>query len=424
MAERTDHAPPAAGAECKYPGCTRAPEPANGRPGRPPEYCDDPDHDPMTAWRERKRLDAEAGGAAVPALAQTGQPVTMTRATGAELVREMRALADRQDALSARLAEAAAIIGDPGAAEAEIEAVRAAAEQRATTAESARATAEQLAGAATRDREQADTAAAAMDTARAQAEDRARQAAEQLATAQVAHAAELTRIREDAQTAIARARQEAETAIARARQEATEATAAATRRAETAEEAARQQADSARAEAAGAVAAAEAARDDAQDRAQQAEQRAAAADARATAAAEEAGRARQSADRQLGQLTERLAPRRRGGRGSARGCRPDPRRRRPPARGAARGLRRPGAGPRGVPGRPPAARRTGRAGPGAGPRGDQATPRCRRLKNRPPPSRRPQRPVGRQPGRDALVSPARPVTARTRRTTLAGKDPA
>ena len=54
-------------ATCKYPGCEATPERAAG-PGRPPEYCADPGHNKVTAWRERKRLaDAERGVATTDA---------------------------------------------------------------------------------------------------------------------------------------------------------------------------------------------------------------------------------------------------------------------------------------------------------------------------------------------------------------------
>ena len=80
-------------ATCKYPGCEATPERAAG-PGRPPEYCADPGHNKVTAWRERKRLaDAERGVTTTDA--DTEQPVTMARVPGAEILREMRALADK-----------------------------------------------------------------------------------------------------------------------------------------------------------------------------------------------------------------------------------------------------------------------------------------------------------------------------------------
>ena len=55
----------------------------------------------------------------------------MARVTGAELLRSLRAEADRVAGISDRLREAVATVADPTAAEVEVEAVRAAAEQRA-----------------------------------------------------------------------------------------------------------------------------------------------------------------------------------------------------------------------------------------------------------------------------------------------------
>src|SRR5580700_11218728 len=97
---------------CKYPG------------------CDNPEHTGVTAWRERKRLaDAERG--VVTTEAETDQPVTMARVTGAELLRQMSELAGTLAVTAERLNGTVATLGDPTAAEAEVEAARAAAEERA-----------------------------------------------------------------------------------------------------------------------------------------------------------------------------------------------------------------------------------------------------------------------------------------------------
>src|SRR6516164_6770230 len=140
---------------CKFPGCENAPEAATAKPGRPPEYCADTAHNPVTAWRERKRLaDAERG--ITTSEAETEQPVTMARVTGAELLRQMRELAGTLTATAERLTGTVATLGDPTAAEAEVEAARAAAEERAAAAEAERANAIRL-------RAQADEAAAEAD---------------------------------------------------------------------------------------------------------------------------------------------------------------------------------------------------------------------------------------------------------------------
>lgn len=59
----------------------------------------------------------------------------MAKMTGAELLRSLRAEADRVSALGTALRDRIDTLADPTAAEAEVEAVRAAAEQRAATAE-------------------------------------------------------------------------------------------------------------------------------------------------------------------------------------------------------------------------------------------------------------------------------------------------
>ena len=65
----------------------------------------------MTAWRERKRLaDAERG--VTTSEAETEQPVTMARVTGAELLRQMRELAGTMTATAERLTASVATIGD------------------------------------------------------------------------------------------------------------------------------------------------------------------------------------------------------------------------------------------------------------------------------------------------------------------------
>src|SRR5258708_35063624 len=76
---------------CKYPGCEASPD-RTGGPGRPAEYCADPGHNKVSAWRERRRLaDADRGVTTTEAEAE--QPVTMARISGAEMLRQMHDLA-------------------------------------------------------------------------------------------------------------------------------------------------------------------------------------------------------------------------------------------------------------------------------------------------------------------------------------------
>ena len=205
-------------ATCKYPGCENPPEPATG-PGRPREYCADPAHTPVSAWRERKRLaDAERG--IITSQAETEQPVTMARVTGAEMLRQMRELAGQLAGVADRLTGAVTTLGDPAAAEAEVDAVRSAAERRAVTAEAERD--EHAARAVTADelRAAADAAAEEMGEQLAAAQAQAAAADERLAEAVAAHAAELEQVRQDTQAradeAIQRAEADADAAVSAA----------------------------------------------------------------------------------------------------------------------------------------------------------------------------------------------------------------
>jgi colicin import membrane protein len=120
---------------CKHPGCGQPAAPATG-PGRPPEYCEGRGQTEVTAWRERRRLAAAEAGTTSPA--DTDSPVTMAKVTGAELLRALRTEADRVSGIADRLRQAVETVTDPTAAEAEVEAIRAAAEQRAAAAEADR----------------------------------------------------------------------------------------------------------------------------------------------------------------------------------------------------------------------------------------------------------------------------------------------
>ena len=123
----TSENPTATGRVCNYPGCTQ-PVAEHVGPGRPPEYCEGRGHTKVTAWRERRRLASAAAG--TPAAADTDRPVTHARVTGAELLRLLRAEADRVEGIAGQLRDAVTTLTDPTAAEAEVEAARTAAELR------------------------------------------------------------------------------------------------------------------------------------------------------------------------------------------------------------------------------------------------------------------------------------------------------
>src|SRR5260370_11221133 len=184
---------------CRFPGCQNPPEqPEPGQSGRPPSYCADPGHNRVTAWRERQRLAAEQSGVTLTD-AQAAQPVTMARVSSAEMVRQAAAVARDLQTITAQFSTAVTTLGDPAAAEAEVESARAAAEQRAVTAEAGQADAQRRAVTASQLRAAADEAAeemaAHLESARAHAED----ARERMTQAASEHAAELERIAAEAQ---------------------------------------------------------------------------------------------------------------------------------------------------------------------------------------------------------------------------------
>src|ERR1035441_1345399 len=183
--ERSVTQEPVTTINCRYPGCLNPAEGSDGRPGRPPAFCADPEHNSITAYHERKRLERQAAGQQPPAAdaPEAQQPWTFANITAAELARQMRAQAAELIKTGERLAEAAAEIGDTGAADAEMKATRKAAEQRVATAEAALATAEQRALAAEQRASDAEDATYAMSQHMEDAERRAREAAARLSEA-------------------------------------------------------------------------------------------------------------------------------------------------------------------------------------------------------------------------------------------------
>ena len=103
---------------CKYPGCENPPVPAT-KPGLPPGFCELEEHDKLSAWRERQRLDAEARGDVVNE-AQLAEPVTYSLTAGAELLRQVRAAGERQRGDIDRLIAHLDRLADPTSKEAEL----------------------------------------------------------------------------------------------------------------------------------------------------------------------------------------------------------------------------------------------------------------------------------------------------------------
>ena len=85
-------------ATCKFPGCTNPTAPAD-KPGRPPGFCELEEHNKLSAWRERQRLDAEERGDVVNDAQQAQKPGhLLADRRHAELLRQLRAHAERQEA--------------------------------------------------------------------------------------------------------------------------------------------------------------------------------------------------------------------------------------------------------------------------------------------------------------------------------------
>ncbi len=203
---------------CKFPGCDQPAAPADN-PGRPPEYCAGRGHTRASAWKERRRLNAEKNGVTISA-ADDASPVTMAKVGGAELLRSLRAEADRISALGKELRERIDVLTDPTAAEAEVEAVRAAAEQRAATAEAKAADAERRAAQADQFRTEADAAAEQMSEELTAAQDRASTAEDRAQAAEADRDAAVAKAGADADKRIADAQAERDAAIAKAQADA------------------------------------------------------------------------------------------------------------------------------------------------------------------------------------------------------------
>jgi colicin import membrane protein len=218
---------------CAYPGCDQPPAARGSDRGAKPKYCDEPDHNPLSAHRERRRKEAEASGQRAEETG--GQPVTIGLTRAAELIRALEKLtAQHADTLIRVIAELRAV-GDIESAEAEVYAARTSADQRVATAEARlaeeiqrRRDAETERDAARADREQADDATA-------QAIARMEEFERELAELRAVTAEEIQRTKASAQAEVRQARDTAQRDISAARDEAARQVADATARAEQAE---------------------------------------------------------------------------------------------------------------------------------------------------------------------------------------------
>jgi chromosome segregation ATPase len=224
--------------QCAYPGCDRSPAAPGSDRGAKPKYCDDPDHNPLAAHRERRRRQAGASGQRAEETG--GQPVTLGITRAAELIGTLEKLtAQHADTLTRAVTELRAV-GDIESAEAEVYAARTSADQRVATAEARlaeeiqrRRDAEAERDAAQADRDQADDATA-------QAVTRMEALERELAELRTTAEHELRSVRDSAAAEIRQARLDADRDISAARRDAARQVADAETRAEQAAARARQ----------------------------------------------------------------------------------------------------------------------------------------------------------------------------------------
>jgi chromosome segregation ATPase len=225
--------PPDARRTDTYPGCDQpnaAPENARGAK---PKYCDNPEHNPLSAHRERRRREAESKGQRAEETG--GQPVTLGITRAAELVAALEQITKQHaDTLARAMAELREV-GDVESAEAEVYAARTSADQRVATAEARlaeeiqrRRDAESERDAARAEREQADDAAT-------QAMARMEELERELAQLRTDTEQQLRGIRDSSAAEIRQARENADRDISAAREDAARQVADAEARADQAE---------------------------------------------------------------------------------------------------------------------------------------------------------------------------------------------
>lgn len=165
---------------CRFPGCDRPTEPADS--GRPPEYCDNPEHNRATAWRARRR-QGEAAAAPAP---QDDRPIDAAHARASQLTAQVTGMAEHLADQLTQLLQELRSVRDPDLAQTQIAAVTADAAEQVAAANARASRAEQAHQLA---RTQADDATAAADEAIAHEEELTRNLAD--------HAEELRQLRDD-----------------------------------------------------------------------------------------------------------------------------------------------------------------------------------------------------------------------------------
>lgn len=192
---------------CRFPGCRRPAMASDAGTGRPPEYCDDPAHNRASAWRARQRTSEDV------TRATESRPVDSARQRASEITGQVSGMIEHLSQQLTALVEELRTVGDPGAAEAQIESVASEAAEQVAAANARATRAEQAQRRAEADKDEADAAAEEAIRSSEQLTQDLAGIQEELAAAQ-AREDQLARDLEQAQTSAATERQEAETVIA------------------------------------------------------------------------------------------------------------------------------------------------------------------------------------------------------------------
>lgn len=140
---------------CRYPECDRPAEAADPGAGRPPEYCDDPGHTRASAWRARQRQRQEgAPGQEEP------RPVDAARQRAGQIAAQVSGMTEHLVVQLGSLLEQLRTVGDPDAAQAQMESVASEAAEQVAAANARATRAELSLRKAMADTDEADAAAA------------------------------------------------------------------------------------------------------------------------------------------------------------------------------------------------------------------------------------------------------------------------